>query len=62
MCTGKEVDYKDTETLKKFISETGKILPRKATGACAKHQRAVAREIKKAREIALIPYTTNKKM
>lgn len=56
MCTGKEVNYKDVPTLLKFTSDRGKILPRRATGTCAKHQRHIAHEIKKAREIALIPY------
>ncbi len=57
MCEGKTLDYKDLDTIKKFISEKGKILPRRATGTCAKHQREVARQVKRAREIALIPYT-----
>lgn len=56
LCTGKDLDYKDVETLSKFISEGGKILPRKATGTCAKHQRIVAREVKKARQIGLLPF------
>lgn len=51
------VDYKDVATLKKFVSETGKILPRRVTGTCAKHQRAVTSAIKRARHIALMPYT-----
>ena len=58
MCTGKSVDYKDVETIKRYISnEKGKILPRRITGACAKHQRHIANEIKKARFMALIPFT-----
>jgi len=57
MCTGKEIDYKDIEILKKYISDRGKILPRRITGACAKHQRHVAEQIKKARAIALLPFT-----
>ena len=58
MCTGKEVDYKDVETIKRYISnERGKILPRRITGACAKHQRHIANEVKKARFMALIPFT-----
>ena len=58
MCAGKEVDYKDVETIKRYISnEKGKILPRRITGACAKHQRHIANEIKKARFMALIPLT-----
>ena len=51
------VDYKDVETLKKYISERGKILPRRITGTCAKHQRAVTTAVKRARHIALLPYT-----
>lgn len=54
-----EVDYKDVLTLKKFISERGKILPRRATGTCAKHQRKVTEAIKRARNVALLPYTSN---
>ncbi len=56
MCAGKEIDYKDVETLKKYINERGKILPRRVTGACAKHQRHIAAEIKKARIIGLLPF------
>ena len=56
ICSGKEVNYKDVETLSKLINERGKILPRRATGACAKDQRIIAREIKKARAIALLPF------
>lgn len=54
-----EVDYKDATTLKKYISERGKILPRRATGTCAKHQRKVTEAVKRARNIALLPYTSN---
>lgn len=50
------VDYKDSDKLKKFVSEKGKILPRRVTGLCAKHQRKVTNEIKRARHIALLPY------
>ena len=57
MCTSKKVDYKDPETLKRYINEKGKILPRRVTGNCAHHQRMIAREIKRARAIALLPYT-----
>ena len=49
-------DYKNPEGLKKYISDRGKILPRKITGVCAKHQRIVAREIKKARILAYLPF------
>jgi small subunit ribosomal protein S18 len=54
----KHIDYKDIETLKKFISERGKILPRRVTGTSAKYQRALTIAIKRARVIALLPYTT----
>ena len=51
------IDYKDVETLKRFVSPNGKISPRRVTGACAKHQRHIAEQIKRARAIALLPYT-----
>ncbi len=51
------IDYKKTELLKKFITEDGKIRPRRQTGACAKHQRVVAAAIKQARHIAILPFT-----
>ena len=50
------VDYKEIEKLKKFTSERGKILPRRATGACAMHQRQLTEAIKRARQVALMPY------
>jgi small subunit ribosomal protein S18 len=50
------VDYKDASKLRQYISERGKIEPRRKTGTCAKHQRAVAIAIKRARHLALIPY------
>ena len=50
------IDYKEADKLKKFVSEKGKILPRRVTGLCAKHQRKVTTEIKRARHIALMPY------
>ena len=52
-----EIDYKDTEFLKKFITESGKIVPSRITGTKAMHQRAVANAVKLARFLALIPYT-----
>jgi len=57
-CTDKsiEIDYKNTELLQRYIDETGKIRPRRQTGTCAKHQRAVANAIKNARHIALLPF------
>lgn len=57
MCTGKTVNYKEPETLRRYINEKGKIVPRRITGNCSCHQRAIAREIKRARAIALMPYT-----
>jgi len=50
------IDYKDVELLNKYIARNGKILPRRATGCCAKHQRMVANAIKRARIIALLPF------
>ncbi|MFP4016003.1 MAG: 30S ribosomal protein S18 [Halanaerobiales bacterium] len=52
----KEIDYKDIRTLQRFVTDRGKIVPRRITGTCAKHQRAITREIKRARAIALLPY------
>ncbi len=52
------VDYKDPQTLRYFITERGKIIPRRISGNCAKHQRKVSLAIKRARNIALMPYTT----
>ena len=60
-CADKEhntIDYKDVNKLKRYVSERGKILPRRITGNCAKHQRALTVAIKRARHIALMPYTT----
>lgn len=53
------IDYKDVAKLKKFLSEKGKILPRRISGNCAKHQRQMTTAIKRARQIALLPYTTD---
>ena len=50
------IDYKDTNKLRKYVSERGKILPRRVTGCCAKHQRELTTAIKRARQVALIPY------
>ena len=52
-----EISYKDANKLKRYVSERGKILPRRITGNCAKHQRAVTGAIKRARHLALMPYT-----
>ncbi len=57
LCTGKTFTYKDVESLKRYINERGKILPRRVTGACQKHQREIAKMIKEARAIGLLPYT-----
>lgn len=51
-----KVDYKDQATLKYFVTERGKIIPRRISGNCAKHQRSVAKAIKQSRGLALIPY------
>jgi len=55
----KYVDYKDPEFLKKFLNEQGKILPRRITGTSSKFQRRVARAVKRARHISLLPYVTD---
>ena len=57
-CTEKveEIDYKDVAKLKRFITEKGKIIPRRASGVCAEHQRQLAVAIKRARAIALLPF------
>jgi len=57
-CTDKTavIDYKDVNRLKKYVSERGKILPRRITGTCAKHQRALTVAIKRARHVSLMPY------
>ena len=58
LCANKELvlDYKNADQLKKFINDKGKILPRRATGACAKHQRDITTAVKRARHIAVLPY------
>ena len=50
------IDYKDTAKLRKYMTEKGKIIPRRTTGVCAKHQRELTNAIKKARVMALLPY------
>jgi small subunit ribosomal protein S18 len=55
----KFIDYKDVNRLKKYLSDRGKILPKRATGACAKHQRQLTTAIKRARMIALLPFTVD---
>ncbi len=52
------IDYKDVPKLRKFITERGKILPRRISGTCAKHQRVLTEAIKRSRNIALLPFTT----
>ncbi len=57
-CADKNVmiDYKQVDLLRRFVTEEGKIRPRRQTGTCARHQRVLAREIKRARHLALLPY------
>ncbi len=55
----KAISYKDVNTLKRYISERGKILPRRITGSCAKHQRALTVAIKRARHVAIMPYVVD---
>ena len=57
----KEIDYKDLDTLKQYVSETGKIIPSRITGTKAKYQRQLATAIKRARFLALLPYTDSHK-
>jgi small subunit ribosomal protein S18 len=52
------IDYKEISRLRRFISDRGKILPRRVTGTCAKHQRPLTTALERARSIALLPYTT----
>lgn len=52
-----EIDYKDAQLLQRFISSYAKILPKKRTGTCAKHQRKLATAIKRARQVAILPTT-----
>lgn len=51
------VDYKDEQMLRKYVTDRGKIKPRRVTGACTRHQRDIATAVKRAREMALLPYT-----
>ena len=61
LCADKNLvlDYKNGDQLRKFVSDKGKILPRRATGACAKHQRDITLAVKRARHIAVLPFTQN---
>ena len=52
-----EIDYKDVQRLKHYTTERGKIIPRRISGTCARHQRAVSKAIKRARTVALMPFT-----
>ena len=56
--TDLRIDYKDSKTLRYFVTERGKIVPRRISGNCAKHQRVLTLAVKRARQIALLPYTT----
>jgi small subunit ribosomal protein S18 len=53
------IDYKDLDTLRMSVARTGRMLPRRKTGACAKHQRMLSRAIKRARQVALLPYAAD---
>ncbi|MCZ7667056.1 MAG: 30S ribosomal protein S18 [Chloroflexi bacterium] len=55
----KEIDYKKADELKRYVSEFGRMRPRRQTGTCAKHQRAVAIAVKRARHLALLPFVTD---
>jgi len=59
-CTdrSKVIDYKDTELLQRYVTDHARMRPRRTTGTCAKHQRALAKAIKRARHLALLPYST----
>ena len=52
----KEIDYKESDNLRRYVNEYGRIRPRRQTGTCAKHQRSLARAVKRARHIALLPF------
>ena len=59
-CANKaKIDYKDADALRRYMTERGKILPRRITGTCAKHQREVAKAIKRARTISLLPFVAD---
>jgi small subunit ribosomal protein S18 len=53
----KDIDFKDAQKIRRFVTDRGKILPRRVSGNCAKHQRSLAVAIKRARELALLPYS-----
>lgn len=54
-----DIDYKDVELLQKYVTDRGKILPKRVTGTCAHHQRVVAKAIKRSRIVALMPYVSD---
>jgi small subunit ribosomal protein S18 len=54
-----EIDYKETDLLRRYVTERGKIRPRRQTGVCAKHQRGLARAVKRARHLALLPFVAD---
>jgi small subunit ribosomal protein S18 len=56
----KDIDYKDVARLRRFLAESGKISSRRRTGVCARHQRALTTAIKRARHLALLPFTTSR--
>ena len=55
----KEIDYKEYDNLRRYVNEYGRIRPRRQTGTCAKHQRSLARAVKRARHIALLPFVAD---
>ncbi len=55
------IDYKEISRLRRFVSDRGKILPRRVTGTCARHQRSLAVSLKRARHVALLPYTADQR-
>jgi len=57
MCMGKPVDYKNVEIISKYINENGKILPRRFTGTCARHQKDVTKQVKLARFMGFVPFS-----
>ena len=59
-CTHKNIDWQDAQTLRRFVTSQGKIVPPRMSGTCAKHQRRLARAIKRARVMALLPYVMQK--
>lgn len=56
----KEIDYKDVKRLRNYVTERGKIVPRRISGTCARHQRQLSRAIKRARILALLPFTVTR--